>query len=339
MIFSLQTMPFIAFQLTPLGWGLIIGVGVLVLLSIILSRIEKLNREITKPMDGKAKFFNIFGKLFVLTNFVLSIGFLGVTAVLMADDSNYEARWQVESSMKIAMIDKVVASTINIRQLSENHVREMDRIRSEIARHVEAKEIAMHNADVAILKYSPLPREIQGTQAMLTSLESGLSTAKTSLQTVQASNEDYRKWMLDVGRERDRLVLENAQLTKNKVIAEDDYRDLQENYYVLWREAEALRQELTLMKQMIPEGVDPHNPWPMIDFQVLDIDETIGIVLLNKGELDGVVVGMKVAIYEGETFKAFAIVERRFERASAAKVQIETVLTPIKRGDRAMTSY
>lgn len=110
--------------------------------------------------------------------------------------------------------------------------------------------------------------------------------------------------------------------------------ELEEQNSALRTELDALRKRLDVIAMVYPAG-EPRVQTP-IDAVVLDVKTDLDLVVLDKGERDGVKVGFVFDLYLGSTYKGLVRITDVGERMSTGTILHQK--NPIARGDSATTS-
>ncbi|MCR4317620.1 MAG: hypothetical protein NUW37_14870 [Planctomycetes bacterium] len=281
---------------------------------------------------------HILGKVFAILNLICSVFFLVVAASFFAAQENYKTRWYAESVARVALTDQVSNLNSQLRQAQDTYIRQQARARQELDVHIDAKQAAMHYAEMAYVNYAPLQNSISDTSARVQALQSKVEEFSGTVSRLETESNQYLERYLAALRDKDSIRVQNAMLSRSMASAHQDYSELQGKYYELFREVETLRQEIDMLKELVPGEVVAGIHWPDVRCQVMAVDETVGLVLLSAGRADKMVVGQKMAIYSGDQFKAIVTVERVYPDTCAARIDEATSVRPIQAGDSAMTA-
>jgi hypothetical protein len=275
------------------------------------------------------------GRIFIVLNLILAAAFLGWAANALATTDNYREQLEqanADSAAAIAAKDKEI-SDLNIANtgLSEQqrtHREERDQARAEVERQKT--------------ELTELKRQNDAMQASLTKIEATLGDYnQTIAQLTQQKDEAVEKGH-EAERARDEAVqkAQDAELARNA--AEEKTRAADTMIADLQGERTALQDQVaqlnTRLEVVFSEtGLDASSVFaqPKIDANVLDVNPDLNLVVLNKGQKDGVKPGYTFSVYRGSEYKGEVRIQDVQESMSSGL--IKQARAAINRGDSATT--
>ncbi|MBI4568857.1 MAG: hypothetical protein HY719_10720 [Planctomycetes bacterium] len=283
---------------------------------------------------------NILGKVFAVLVFALSLVYTGVSATNLAMEDNYKNRFLREAVTRVAYHDQ--ASNLAAKYTAAmRHYSNVDRtVREQIARHVEAKKIAIHHAQNLMAQYMTLSQDIAKTQVDVGRIQTSVSNFEGTATRLSDENRKTLKYWLQALRERDAVRVTNATMRKSYAQAVEDYDQLQSTFWVKSRELDEARSEIQMLRAASPD-IDQKVATGIgrkLAARVHAVDEEVGLVILSVGQTDRVVIGQKFAVYRDDRFKANVKVERVYPNTCAATIVWDTAIRRIEVGDDALAS-
>lgn len=280
------------------------------------------------------------GRMFIVLNLVLAAAFLGWASNALSTVQDYKGQ---AAAAKKEMADAVAAKDARISDLEvakQNLEAAQGRFREE--RDLEKAQKERLQGDLADAK-----RNNDQMQASLAKIESTLTDYKALIEQLSGDKDRYQQVAAEAASSRDDAV--DAQQA-----AELARRDAEEALQNARREIAQLESarnqiqaqlaqaetQLTVLAELTNTDLGSIQAVPKIDAAVLDVrevDNEYRLVMLNKGENDGVKRGFTFDIYRGQSYKGRAKVETVQADYCSALIVNTVESKTISPGDRAST--
>lgn len=278
------------------------------------------------------------GKFFVVLNLALSALFVGVSASLIGQSSDYRAKWEEEISARetgFAERDGKIAEAQNRLTSAEAEKNRHIQLNSTLQGENSALNESLLTAQQ---KNEELTQRLQGIEGKLADLE-GTNRAQTQrIADLTGQNETLRSERDSALDERDAAKSAAIAAEEAQNSAERSANDLQ---LALKREtARAEEAESQLGALIEYTGVDPStiNAQPQLEGLVLSTEDANGTtyVVINIGKKDGVKIGYTFDVYNGSAYKGRIKVQTVNESKSAATLEVKGT-AGLAAGDRIAT--
>ena len=258
-------------------------------------------------------------KVFVVLVFLASVFFLGITATLFAQkvdwkdkfikEVNYHYQTQQEKNAEIAVMK------VEIDNVSAN----LDTFREKLAQ----KETELAGRSVRL---SDAQRELDRTNSLLTKYEANLQVFVRQLEVQLAQYQDmmtkveqYRKKML-VLQNQSSVAMQELQYARQEAERlSRDLAELESKHVEVAREKKRLEEQIAHLEQ---SGVRTTiGPRKKLEGRVQAVSSEIGLVVIDLGKDDGVMVGDEFTVYRGSTFVAKIVIEKTDRKWAAGRIE------------------
>ncbi len=282
---------------------------------------------------------NIFGKVLVVVVFLLSVGFAVSQMVLFEQRVRWRDEYERESDLRQDAESERDDFSRELERLKDDFDRVRAEKRSEIA-DLE-QDIEDRNARISRLE-SDLERrsdQLSEAQRVQESKRERLSEKDTIIEEHEATIADrdasLKRRMDEIADLEEQVRTHTATIDDlERTIAELD----EEKLKALTRLGDRERQLAELEARGV--HVDIGKPLPVVDGILSQVDNEIGVAVLNRGEEHGVEINYDFVVYRDDSFIARVYVMDVFPNHSLARVDRELTdleETPLEIGDRVTT--
>ena len=278
-------------------------------------------------------------KVFVVLNFLIAIAFMVASLTLYAK----KIHW-VQNAHNTAKESNAVKDELQITQKEyEEYQKEMikkftsaDGARKSLQTQLEGKE-------------SDLEREIKTNaqlRADLQDIKTNIGLVETKLKDLDTRNRELQKAKDELQRERDQAVLAREFAEKQAIETVADLKEAEAELLELSKHnhmlVERVMQQDTLLDWAYKQGFEPKTVLgmgvvPSVTGRVLEVEEAVGIVILNVGEQNKVKTGMEFVISRGDSYVGKVRVRNIYKDMCSAIIDRKVTKRPIQVADLAST--
>ncbi len=260
---------------------------------------------------------SMFAKVFIVVNLLLTVALTFLMATLLAQKSDYKARWRVSFKEARVVTDELGSKTKDFNAQTRHKRLQMER-----------KRINRTNLEVT---YANIGKFATQQQASLSKLRSEVSALERSWGSLDG---DHKRLVarrtglqsqIKLAREqRETAVGQRKSLKSQRSTTDGEILKIQEQVndqakLVIKRALET--QELVLLVEMIKErypDLDIAEQIPLVKGKIKSIEGSM--VTLTIGEVDGVEVGFPFTVYRGRAYIGRVVVETLLREKCVARI-------------------
>jgi len=276
------------------------------------------------------------GKIFVILNLVFSLVIVGMAASYLSKADNWKTKYET--------LDKTF--TTEKKDLEDQVAEKNSRIDT-LVREADDKQ---SNIDTLEVTNNNLNERLQSEEVSNQQL-------RDSVDQIRSTLADFRQNMNDLSNRNNELADQNTQLRNDALDAQNAERqaraDLQRRVNSLERAQERvtalegslaqLEQEKGRLESLIEiaqsAGFDISNLMAMkkVDAQVVEVDNSLGFVVLSVGKDDEVSKGWTFQIFRDDQYLGEVEIDEVYDKYSAARIKFQVDGTQIMVADNATT--
>ena len=276
-------------------------------------------------------------KTFIITNFFMSVIFLGAAATLLSHHWDYKQKYsRVEEKY-----DKAQAG----------YNQQVETLQTRVKNFSNRIDEAIQKAQDLKQKNMNLTKENKKLLGRITKNDLRLENIKLKLAQINTKMEKRDDRIKEIENERDSLKI----AAEDAIKAKEEALDKQQEKEILLNDLrgeivaknEMLKQaekELLEAKQVIQAVKDVGVNIPSlfkkakpIDGQIVAVSKEVPLVMISKGTHAGVKKGYKFTIYRGSTYIGQLVIEETYKNMSAARVLQNMTVKKVRKGDSVTT--
>jgi len=277
-------------------------------------------------------------KIFVVINFILALSFMMATLTLYAKKIN----WVEESRKNVELRNELKFQLDTLKTRYDADIARQNGIITEKNKTIDNQKT--RETDL-VSENSTLKAANSDLRSAVDKQASNLQVLTNKFDELKKNNDQLLVDLEKMRKERDKAVAAREFAETQAIETMADLKEAEAELMQLSKKNHSLVEEVLqkdyLLEEAHKRGFDPGLLAPgagdHIAARVLQVEEAVGIVILNVGEKDKVKAGMEFVISRGDKYVGKVRVRNIYQDMSSATILPQLTKEPIQIADTAQT--
>lgn len=275
-------------------------------------------------MSGTAKFF-------VVLNLILSLLYLGATAVLFGYREDFKTKFLKEESAHKETKKTLEAQRDELQKdldLARNDIRSKDTQIDTLNRDYEKANLEIKRLNA---QFDDMQRKINDLETHVSALKTQVDEKDTLIENLSKDKDKFRNDFEAAREAKERALAEQTRLQNENTRLQEQLANLEKSYIVM---AKKMKDVELVLEDLVRRGIEikPVKYKP-ISGKISAVRPEWHLVMINIGEKDDVQKGMPFIISRGPNYVGKIIVDEVYPDMAAGMILVDQTLTTPQVGD------